>query len=486
MPNHVTPQTSPTVKPKLNRDDNIAIVFLTCVILILVFCPASRPYGILRDFNAFYCAGESVRTGQDPYLAEPLGTCERKTKPKIFQAGQANLTLPAPLPPYDLLFLAQISRLPYVTAAFFWTVGLLIAYAATTWLIADMARIRITTVAIVLAPTVAYGCAVMGEIMPITLAGLAIAAWMQSHNKPMTATTGAILAMTSPHVGLPTATALFLYSPKTRIPLLISAVILIATCIATVGPTITLEYFANVLPAHALSEVASTSQMSLTAVAHAVRLPDQTAAYIGTISYFAMFALAVATARRLWTQNPHDPLIVLAPATIILLGGVFLHVTQMAAALPCALIMHSRATIWTRRAIATGAAMIAVPWVQFEFLGTILAVVGGATIATTYSTMFVRKRRDLAACGMGILTFAFIIGLNIAVVVSGTTPHQTLPDLNPADLAEVGWKINIDSIKTDDWTIFDIARMPSWIGILIVTTTLVLGTKSSKETKETS
>lgn len=456
------------------------------MILILAFCPASRPYGILRDFNAFYCAGESIRTGQDPYLAEPLGTCERKTKPKIFQAGQANLTLPAPLPPYDLLFLAQMSRLPYVTAAFFWTLGLLIAYATTTRLVADMARIRVTTVAVVLAPTVAYGCAVMGEIMPITLAGLAIAAWMQSHNRPITAATGAILAMTSPHVGLPAATALFLYSPKTRIPLLIGAVILVATCVATVGPTITLEYFANVLPAHALSEVASTSQMSLTAVAHAVRLPDQAAAYIGTISYFAMFALAVATARRLWTQNPHDPLIVLAPATIILLGGVFLHVTQMAAALPCALIMHSRATIWTRRAIATGAAMIAVPWVQFEFLGTILAVVGGATIATTYSTMFVRKRRDLAACGMGILTFAFIIGLNIAVVVSGTTPHETLPDLNPADLAEVGWKINIDSIKTDDWTIFDIARMPSWIGILLVTTTLVMGTKSSKETKEIS
>ncbi|MGB8204982.1 MAG: hypothetical protein WCE83_09910, partial [Candidatus Baltobacteraceae bacterium] len=43
-------------------------------LLAALASPSLRPPAVLRDFNAFYCAGASIDRGADPYRAEPLGS----------------------------------------------------------------------------------------------------------------------------------------------------------------------------------------------------------------------------------------------------------------------------------------------------------------------------------------------------------------------------------------------------------------------------
>lgn len=464
-----------------HRENSLAVGFLACIILVLAICPTARPIGILRDFNAFYCAGEAVGQNADPYRTEPMGTCERRPKPDEFQAGRENLTLPAPLPPYDFAILEPISRLPYVEAVILWTTILLLSYVAITYMLADMTRIQPGIVAMILGPTVAYGCSVLGEIIPITLAGIVFAAWMHERDKPVLSALGAVVGMTSPHVGLPVIAALGLCVPKTRLPIAIGALGLAATCVALVGYDVTWEYFKEVLPAHAISEISSSSQMSLTALAHAFGARDHVAVSLGTLSYLAMFALAVGAAREFSLRNARDSLVVLAPIAMILLGGVFLHVTQMAAALPCALILYGRTTGWTRRIVACGATLVAVPWVQFEFLGTILALIAGVTVGLTYSTMLVERRSRVIAYTVGLVGFAFVVLLNIGTIISTTPTHPPLPPTNASDLAEVGWRLNMESIKDDGVELHDVARAPSWIGIALITATLAVRARRTRK-----
>src|SRR5580700_3565277 len=109
------------------RFRNVALAGSTAFLLIFFIArPESRPQSLLRDFNAFYCAGETIVHRADPYRNEPLGTCERSAgRPDFLERAPAYLAVPAPLPGYALAPFVLLALLPYAAAAGAWTFILL-------------------------------------------------------------------------------------------------------------------------------------------------------------------------------------------------------------------------------------------------------------------------------------------------------------------------------------------------------------------------
>src|ERR1700681_1767086 len=93
-----------------------AVAAAVAVAALFYFRPEARPSALMRDFNAFYCAGAALDRGADPYRAEPLGSCERAPRPAWLNRAIPNLSTPAPLTSDALASFAALARPPYVFA----------------------------------------------------------------------------------------------------------------------------------------------------------------------------------------------------------------------------------------------------------------------------------------------------------------------------------------------------------------------------------
>ncbi|MBC5799124.1 MAG: DUF2029 domain-containing protein [Candidatus Eremiobacteraeota bacterium] len=439
--------------------------------IVAALAPVSRPSGYFRDFNAFYCAGDAVATHHDPYRAEPLGSCERRPKPAGFQAGAEHLSLPAPLPPYTLALFVPLSYLPYAVAASVWSLVLLLALGITVETMHRVTAIPRATLFAVFAPIEGYSAVYLGEMAPLAVAAIALATLFVERGSHKGAAIAVCAALIQPHVGLAAVLALFLCSKRARPVLCGIGAFLGVASIALVGMRTTFEYLHDVLPAHALSEVHSTRQLSLTALLHSLGVGDHLALALGSTSYVAMLLLGLTLARALALRNRRDGLIVALPAALVLAGGAFIHVIQMPTALPAALLLFTRTRGPMRNAVGAAIALLAIPWDQFPILGLIFV-----PIAATVAFMLTRhllegsiRTATVAAVAAAGAALAFDVAL------LGATPFTSvaLPPVHPHDLAEVNWGINIRLLGGVNRQLFDVARFPTWLAIAAIAAMLI-------------
>lgn len=443
---------------------------LALLILVAAFVPGARPTLWFTDFNAFYCGGDAIRAGADPYRAEPLGACERRPKPAVFHAGVRRLTLPAPLPPYALSPFVPLAMLPYGTAAGAWVLLLLAALALTIEAMHRASALPRAALFAVFAPIEGYSSLFLGETAPLVIASIALATMFVERGKHRQAALALAPALIAPHVGLPAALALFVCLPRTRPLLAALAAVLAALSLACVGLGTTLEYLRDVVPAHALSEAASTQQLSLTGLLHIFGVPISLALNLGSASSLAALFVSLALARKLAARNRDDGLIVALPSALALAGGVFIHVTQMPAALPAALLLFTRSCGFARRLVGCAIIVLALPWDQ-PFLGLIfIPLAAGAAFVMTRGLLDEsRAAALLAAAGAGGAVLAF----DLALLYGAPFPAFRLPPIHPHDLAEINWGINVRTIAAWCPQAFDLARVPSWLTIGTIAATLV-------------
>jgi hypothetical protein len=136
---------------------------------------------------------------------------------------------------------------------------------------------------------------------------------------------------------------------------------LCALSLATLGVRANSEYVTAVLPAHALSELGSDAQLSFSAILRALGLSQRVSLQGGTISFIAAALGGIVFARALARRFKDDAFIVAAPAALAVVGGVFMHVTEIAAAVPLTLLLWMRIRV-QRRWVVAALALIAVPW----------------------------------------------------------------------------------------------------------------------------
>ncbi len=444
----------------------VAFVALAVLAIVAFACPNSRPTAIARDFSAFYCAGVAVRDGHDPYRASPIGSCEHAPKRPGFYRVPDGLTLPAPLPPCDLLGFAVLSRVPYEAATCLWFALLLAALGVTIETLHRITSLRRSLLLLVFAPIDGFDALFLGEIAPLAVASLALAMLALHRGRPRLAAVALLGSLCEPHVGIAPLLALVVCVPRSRLTIALGSASLALVSVVTVGIGIAIEYVRDVLPAHAISEIASTRQLSLTALVHALGFSDDTALTFGALSYLAMLAIGVAAAQQLAARDRFDPSIVAAPAALVLLGGVFIHAIQMPAALPAALVAYVRSTGRLKHAIGVALIVLAVPWLGFLPYGIVVP-----SIAFLVG-MLVRKLLPVSpgvAVAAGFAAACYAYGLELGIAFGDPFPGSiSLPASDPHDLAEVDWGRNVGALSALDTGVFELARLPAWLSIATI------------------
>ncbi|MGP6159941.1 MAG: glycosyltransferase 87 family protein [Vulcanimicrobiaceae bacterium] len=434
-------------------------------LLAALATPSLRPGAVLRDFDAFYCAGASIDRGADPYLAEPLGTCERAPRPAAFAQGTPWLAVPAPLPPYALAPFALLARLPYLWAGGIWSLFLLLCTGVTVLAMRRLTALPLPGLIAAFALGGTYAALALGQVAPVATAGIALAALFLSQGRDRMAALAATAAMIEPHVGLPLGLALFLWRPRTRLTLLAAGAACCALSLALVRVPVALEYVRAVLPAHALSEVANEKQLSLTYLLHQAGAGDALALHAGELWYAAMLAIGLLVAGAVRKRSP--ALLAALPAAFTLLGGAFVHVVQIAAALPAALLLLGCARGTTRNALLFALLALAIPWVQFASLGTLFCllapIAGGVLFAS-----FAGARPSLIATG--VLAPLGVLSALWALV--GTPAPSAVAALHaaydPHALAEASWTLYVKTVAATDVGAFDLAKLPTWFGLALI------------------
>jgi hypothetical protein len=444
------------------------------LVLVLAFTidPKTRPANVLTDFSAFYCAGSAHNQGADPYLMEPLATCERAPVAGWMSRSQPGLAIPAPLPPYVLAGFSALARLPYVAAGFAWWTILLAALALTAVALRRATGLRWTAVIGAIALGDGYVGLALGQIAPLAIAAVATAMWLLETKRDAAAGWVAALAMVEPHLGLPACLALFLWRPQTRFPLAAAGALLALGSVATYGLPLWREYLGGVLPAHAAAEVENVKQLSFAYVAHRLGAGDALALRLGELSYLAMAALGVALAPQLARRAAAPGLLVALPAAFAVVGGPFVHIAQIGVALPAALLLYARSEA-ARPVLRWAIAGLALPFVQLGSLGylsPLLECVACGAVLLALGTPL----RAAAAGAVGSLALP-LVAWSLLVTKIQPPGAALLAAYDPHALAENSWALYVRIVGTSDPLAYDLAKLPTWLALgALVWTALAL------------
>jgi hypothetical protein len=167
------------------------------------------------------------------------------------------------------------------------------------------------------------------------------------------------VACLEPHVALPVMLTAFVFAPPMRVRLVVAGAALVALSVVAGHAALNREFVAAVLPAHAISEIGNAEQYGLSALLRAGGMTDRSATSIANLQYAAFVLAGLWLVRSLRVRIPES--IVFVPMALAVTGGPFIHVTQIAAAIPLALVAARQSNSW----LAWGglaAIAAAIPW----------------------------------------------------------------------------------------------------------------------------
>jgi hypothetical protein len=228
--------------------------------------------------------------------------------------------------------------------------------------------------------------------------------------------------MIEPHIGLPAYCAIFVWRPRLRIGLLGVAALLAAISVVTLGVPINIEYLRVVLPTHAEAEATTTIQYSLAWLLHYFGVPDTEAIRIASVQYAVFAAASIVLAGHIARKLNSPAMIALFPPVIALIGGPYLHLNHMVAAIPFALLLATR--LRGRAAVTTWLAvgLLAVSWAA----GSRLMTFESSIIVVTAVLVALRNERIPVVASVAlvsVLVYAAITGPVMMKLVP--TPRAT-------------------------------------------------------------
>lgn len=422
------------------------------------------------DFRAFYCAGHAGLMRADPYRTEPLHTCERTQTDSTFAAFFRDVALPAPQPGYDVAAFSLLARLPFGPAAKIWSALLVLCSVGSVLLLRRVTQAPLAAVAVALwlsSVTSIY----LGEIVPFCLCAIAAAALFAQNSRFTAAGIAAAAALVEPHIGIPVCLSVALWLPKSRIALGASVLLLAGVSIAMLGLAQNVQYVASVLPAHALSEIGSDAQLSLSAILHGLGMGDAAALKAGTVSFALITLLALAAAPMLARRFGDPAFIVAVPSALAVTGGVFMHVTEIAAALPLALLLirYARAE---RRIAVIALLLLAVPWWS---LATPMLFGTATGVVLTGIALFYLIHQYVHVRPIGALALAILAGAGVSAVLRWhdmnaihTALHAAPAAILGAVYPEASWKWFNDAYMSTGSGAAWLLRVATWMGLCLV------------------
>ncbi len=447
------------------------VVAVACVVGLVAwhFLHTARQAG---DFIAFYCGGHTVAVHRDPYLIEPIRSCEHA----LSQGFASKATLPAPIPGYVLSVFALLSFAPYPVAALLYICIALTALGIEVFAISALTRASPLLVLAIISP-IAYVCINLGQLVPIIAsAAIAVSALLVARKHFTAAAIVCCVSMIEPHIGLTAVLAMLLWMPKARLPIVACAVVLLAESLVVTGWRENWEYLTAVLPGMERAETGYAMQYSTAWLAHTAGASYQLAAEIGTFAYIIMLIITLPLLRQFAAvTNARESMILLAPLAAIL-GAAFLHVTQLIFVLPAALFLLYRGGSGTR---LCGAALllVMVPWLIFAFErpSAFLAFTAAAVAFTAYSVAKLigatGSRRWLYAASAVFVMFVMIAAIRQVPTHSvhpNAAAQSRINALSPHAFSTQAWQLAIDAGGADLTRRSLAAKIPSWLGVVLL------------------
>lgn len=435
-----------------------AIAAIALLFLVLLGSVAKN-----YDFRAFYCAGAAARQHADPYKLQPLYSCEQQQtyNDPLWRTKEA---VPAPFPGYVIAAVFEpLSMMPYRAAARLWTLLLIAAVIASAVLLRAVTGLSLPLTGAAVAAGAGIASILFGEIVPLFLLLLCLTMLFAQQGRWRAAAFCAAGTLLEPHLGLPVCLALAIWAPKTRLALGLCAAGLSALWIAALGSSSIFEYLARVLPYQALSDITSDRQLSLSAVLHAAGMGDAWALRLGSWSYAVAAALGVAAAGLMARRYRDAAYLAAVPAAAALAGGVYLHASQMLAALPLALLLVARMPR-RRKVLTLVLLLLAVPWMWIvDPAPAMMAVVAAMAIAWEGSRY---DLRFTAASSAAVALFLAVLFVAAPAHAREAAPVHAAAAIDP-QYPQASWAAQTVRHLSTGTPITWWRRVPTW-GALIV------------------
>jgi hypothetical protein len=443
---------------------SLVAVMAVCVVL---WASLHVDDGLFVDSKAFYCAGQAIDTGHDPYLNASLMACENhlRTLQLHHWPGSQNIVVPVPLPPVAMLPFALLALLPFGAAIVLWTT---LNIACAAWA-AELLRRSFPSLS---APFI--GTVVVLAVLPagirlgqpsglILLAVVAAGLALRSRSRAGSIGWPALLAL-QPHIAVPLFASL-LWAPfrAARWAAVATGAALLVLSAAVVG-RLSFEYVTRVLPAHAGANLDDASQLAFPSALAAAGVPAHLAMVLGDATYAAAIVGGIAIAVRVARSSRRPEALVWLTTMIGTIAAPHLHTQQLVCALPGALLL---CTLGTAPALARAAVYgMAIPWVS------LLSLKWGPGFAIAAAAGEWRRpspRRLLAGAALAASFAAVLIGLAL-LLAHLAQPLHVVRVLQPpaAALAEQTWAIGIAVDAAAFRTATLPARTVTWIAELVL------------------
>lgn len=423
---------TPASAPVLAR--TLAWLLAPAILAVMIALnPLSGPTYLMGDFRAFYCAGAVIAQGANPYLEEPLRSCEDNARPPAEPAFLRPVALPAPLPPYALLPFVPLSLLPFPDAAALYGLLLIASMTAAVALYARVTTISSVWLNLAFAAITATVTYYVGQPVPLVFLALAGASLLVRGGRWIAASACVVAASIEPHIALPALAGMLVALPRTRLPIVAFGLLLGVAGVAGMGLQTSVAYLRDVVPAHALAN-AYEWQFSLTSILTSLGVGAPAAIHWGELMYAAMVVLGVAVAYRLWRATGDRAVMILIPPAFAVFGGVHVHFQQLAVAFPAILYVYARYP-QVRTQAATGVTLAMIPWnvISSSMLTGFTPILVGLFARVTLG-----ERRGLVlTCIAAVIAVSLLL---LALAGFGPpTVHFVARSFPPNSLAENSW-----------------------------------------------
>lgn len=443
----------------MNAILRLALAFLIAVLGVFALRDVLRlgnaaPWRQTYDFADFYCAGAALDAHRDPYLYEPLRTCEHRANRAGIFGNDPALAIPAPQPPFDFPPFMALARLDFPTAKVLFAYAVIVAIALSMLALwRSGAPLDLAVLALLLPAgyvELNAGQVVAFALLFLTLCGAALAARRD-------ALAGFCAAMTAvePHIALPVALAMLLFVPRGRRTLLLTLVTLGIIGGLVVGPATALGYLVGVLPGQAFAEIHFPYQYSLTYALATLGAPPALAQAAGIASFVTLLLAGLWIAPRLAHALRARALLAYVPAATAVVAGAYVHAVELCIAVPAALLMAVSLRGAMRNLSAAALCALAIPWILLWPIKKLFAL-----SVLLCVLILVRLQINVFFAAGTLLAFAAYAYAFERHPPALADAFRSAGGFRPDAIVQVEWRAFVESLKTRD---------PLWLGIKLPT-----------------
>lgn len=318
-----------------------------------------------------------------------------------------------------------------------WCLFSLACCALSTVALSRLTQFHWTFTGSVVALTVALPNLPLGQLVPLAFCGFCWALVYVRERRPRRAATALIVAATLPNLAETAWLGAFAGDRRMRVPLLTAGAFLLLAGAAAVGFDRLAFYFRVVLEAHGRSELDAFWQLGSAAALHALGAPAGVALPVAYALLICLIFAGLYVGMKLRKRFGGYHWLVAAASAFGLLGSPFSHLSDIAFAVPLALMLVDAAP---KRYASLAALLVVTPWehlfqntgVQAAICIPFLLVVCG----TLFQNAFTSAAVVTAIMGACLTLYRVADAANLQLKAAASLPATALPQ---GALAEVRW-----------------------------------------------